>query len=342
MDRAGLEEEALEFSVLAKAITSVQERVEGYNFDIRKHVLEYDDVVNKQRTVVYAERRKILSRDDLHDDLMDMVEAEIRRLVQTHLGEGNEDYSMETLLAELRRFIPLPRSYQPGTTEPDELIAELVGHADERYWQLNAREGEAVYQALRQEDRTLKGLDESRDPALRAITTEAKKALSAETIATLYDQPLRRYSEEDEAKLRTAFVQVYRLYRDRRLMLQQLDEHWVRHLTSLDMLREGIGLRAVGQQNPLVAYQKEAFEMYQDMLGSVQAQVVRSLFLVPQAAPRQQRRQPIAPPRQIAFRTSGGSSQASAPQPDKAKRRPGRNDPCWCGSGKKYKDCCGR
>jgi len=338
MDRAGLEEEALEFAVLAKAITSVQERVEGYNFDIRKHVLEYDNVVNKQRTVVYAERRKILSRDDLHDDIMDMVETEIRRLVHSHLSEGNDENDLNTLLSELRRFIPLARDYKPASVDPDALVAELVELADRSYWRLNTEAGEGIYQSLRQQEQSLKAMEESRDPALKAIAVQAQQGIARETLEAFYDQPLRRLPPEAEEHISATFAQVYRLYRDRRLMLQQLDEHWVRHLTSLDMLREGIGLRAVAQQNPLVAYQKEAFEMYQDMLSSVQAQLVRSLFLVPQA-PTRQRRQPITPPRQMAFRASGGSSQPSASQPDKAKQRPGRNAPCWCGSGKKYKDC---
>ena len=110
MDRAGLEEAPLEFNMLAKVIESVQERVEGYNFDVRKHVLEYDNVVNKQREVIYAERRKILSREDLHDDLMDMVEGEIRRVVESHLADDEDDQDFDTLISELRRFIPIPRS----------------------------------------------------------------------------------------------------------------------------------------------------------------------------------------------------------------------------------------
>ena len=150
--------------------------------------------------------------------------------------------------------------------------------------------------------------------------------------------------EEIEEQVKNTVIDVSRLFRDRRLMLRQLDNHWVRHLTSLDMLREGIGLRAIGQQKPLVAYQREAYEAYQEMLASVQKQIVRSLFAIPQqpATRSRQSRRPLITARRPVFRTSGGSNQgASKPQPVRvsSSKKVGRNDPCWCGSGKKYKDC---
>ncbi len=132
-------------------------------------------------------------------------------------------------------------------------------------------------------------------------------------------------------------------------MLKPLDDHWVRHLTALDMLREGIGLRAIAQQNPLVAYQKEAYEMYQEMMDSVQRAIIHSLFVAPRPAQPQQRqaRRPAGPPlvsaaQRQGLRATGGSEQAAPPP--QTTRRPGmrelgRNDPCWCGSGKKYKTC---
>ena len=123
-------------------------------------------------------------------------------------------------------------------------------------------------------------------------------------------------------------------------MLRQIDNHWVRHLTSLDMLREGIGLRAVGQQNPLVAYQKEAFETFQEMLASIQTEIVRSLFTVPSATQSRSQRRSSQPQPKLSFRAGGSSgAKESVPQPHRAHRKIGRNDPCWCGSGKKYKSC---
>ncbi|MGC9522092.1 MAG: SEC-C metal-binding domain-containing protein [Anaerolineae bacterium] len=347
MDRAGLEEGALESNMLGRVIESVQERVEGYNFDIRKHVLEYDNVVNKQREVIYAERRKILSRDDLHDDLLEMFEAEVHRVVNGHAAQ--EELDAEAVLAELRRFAPIPSEFGVAELEamsPDELVAQCVTWADETYWMMNKRMGEAMYRAMRQEDVTVGALFETEDAFYKELGERLERSVGRAVFEPSYDLPVRRLPQELETRIREAVVEVQRLFRDRRLMLRQIDDHWVRHLTSLDMLREGIGLRAVGQQNPLVAYQKEAFEMYQEMLGSVQSQIVRTLFLVPKAAvvsgqPRAADdlvRRPRE--RQLTFRTSGGSQAAdTAPQPHRAADKPGRNDPCWCGSGKKYKDC---
>jgi preprotein translocase subunit SecA len=182
-----------------------------------------------------------------------------------------------------------------------------------------------------------------------AMMVEAVDArIGRDTVAQWYDQPIRRMPAEIEEQVQQIVIDVVRIFRDRQLMLQQLDGHWIRHLTDLDMLREGINLRAIGQQKPIVAYQKEAYETYQEMLQSVQTQIVRSLFLLPP-----QQRRPASPtqwgglrggqPRQPVLRTSGGSDQAtSKPMPVRTStggRKLGRNDPCFCGSGKKYKDC---
>ncbi len=342
MDRAGLEEGALEFGMLNRAIESIQERVEGYNFDIRKHVLEYDNVVNRQREVVYAERQKALGRDDLHDDLLDMVEAEIRQTVDVHLQEDVDDD--DALLAELRRFIPVPRSIRVQDLAPldaEEIVAQCVTWAEETYWDLNRRIGDARYRQLRQEDVHLRAILESEEPFFSEVAERLEALSNVDAFEDFYDVPLRRMPASLESQVRDIMIEVSRLFRDRRLMVRQIDSHWVRHLTSLDMLREGIGLRAVGQQNPLVAYQKEAYEMYQQMMASVQTQIVRSLFLVAQASGSSTRSQRTTParPRLTFRRAQTPAQQPTTPQPHRAKEKPGRNDPCWCGSGKKYKDC---
>ena len=348
MDRAGLEEDALESGMLGRVIESVQERVEGYNFDIRKHVLEYDNVVNKQRAVVYEERRKVLSRPDLHDDLMTMLETEIRGVLSGYT-EKTTDVELEVMLAELRRFAPIPRSLGVDSLRGlqfDTLLERLTDWAEQTYRQMNQSLGEELYRMMRQEDTSVRTILENQESFYRAIRERLGDALSSGALEPWYDQPLRRLPEELEAQIRAAVIDTQRLFRDRRLMLRQIDDHWVNHLTSLDMLREGIGLRAIGQQNPLVSYQKEAFETYQEMLASIQSQVVRSLFLVPQTPPGGgQRRAAIDPTqparqRQLSFRASaGGQASDAAPEPHRASTKPGRNDPCYCGSGKKYKDC---
>ncbi len=346
MDRAGFDEAPLEFNVLSRAISSIQERVEGYNFDIRKHVLEYDNVVNKQREVVYAERRKILSRDDLHDDIMEMVEAEIQKVIQAHTSaEYAEDWDYKSLLAELRRFVPIPRSFTEDNLaklSPDEMEAQLLSWAEDTYKQMNEQLGQLTFRNLRQEDITLIQMAESNDPFLEHVAKEAEAALGAQSWAEWNDWPIRRLPSAQESQVEAIIMRFQRLFRDRRLMLRALDDHWVRHLTDLDVLREGIGLRAIGQQKPLVAYQREAYDMYQSMLDSVQRQIVQSLYLVPKQLTVQRRRasRPQLTARRRSLRAVSSAQSAETPKrPHVSRDKPGRNDPCWCGSGKKYKHC---
>ncbi len=348
MDRAGLDEAPLEFNVISKVIESVQERVEGYNFDIRKHVLEYDNVVNKQREVVYAERRKILSREDLHDDLMEMVEKELRRIIQEHTAGYEDEWDLESMVAELRRFLPVPRDFTVSDletiAEPEEMIEQFMTWADASYYRMNEQLGEEAYRTLRQEEISLQTMEESRDPFYNKLVQKVKAKLSEEQVEQWYALPMRRMPTEVEEDVQEIVTETTRLFRDRRIMLRRLDNHWIHHLTSLSMLREGIGLRAIGQQNPLVSYQKEAYDMYGEMLNSVQGQIVRSLFLVPQAIATQQQRRsrPNLTLQRAAVQAVGGSAQAAPPQPARRSsggEKLGRNDPCWCNSGKKYKDC---
>ncbi len=341
MDRAGLDNAPLEVGVISKVIESVQERVEGYNFDIRKHVLEYDNVVNKQRDVVYKERHKILSRNDLREDLFSMINAEVSRVIASHTEDESKNNA--SMLAELRRFIPLPRRFGVQDLQAiseGERVDYFVEQAAKAYDMMSHKLGEELYRNLR-EGHSLKAMLDSRDTLLQTLAQKIETDLGRDTIDKWYEYPLRRMPQQFEDQARKTVIDHYRLWRDRTLMLRTLDHHWVQHLTTLDMLREGIGLRAVGQQNPLVAYQKEAYEMYQQMLASVQSTVVRRLFsparqATPQPKPRQLVAQhPTATPQAVA----GHNAAKATPQPAQASKKPGRNDPCWCGSGKKYKDC---
>ena len=347
MERAGLDEMPLEFGAIARVIESVQERVEGYNFDIRKHVLEYDDVVNKQRTVVYAERTKILGRDDLHDDLLDMVKAEIRSTVMAQSPDNGDEQEITVMLAEVSKAVPALHGFPTKNLnglDADAMVDALVKAADRAYWAINQQIGDANYQTMRQQELSLQMISETADPLSQLITEHIDAKLGREAVAPWYSEPVRRMPAEVEEQVKQAVADVTRLFRDRRLMIQQLDNHWIRHLTDLDMLREGIGLRAIGQQKPLVAYQKEAYEAYQEMMASVQEQIVRSLFVIPQPrAGAPQQRRPVFTPQRPTFQMRGGSAQAtSKPEPVQAKsgtEKLGRNAPCFCGSGKKYKDC---
>ncbi|MGD2178868.1 MAG: preprotein translocase subunit SecA, partial [Anaerolineae bacterium] len=288
MDRLGMDEHVpLEHTWLDKSIESAQQRVEGYNFDIRKHVLEYDDVVNKQREVIYNQRRQVLEAQDLRDQVLRMVHDEIARVVDAHTpGSEPEEWDLRALQGELRTFFPLPSDFDFRGWEdlsPDEIVEQLHDLAGRAYDDINRAVGHEVYRQAVREDVSLKTLAESTDPArqtvyqqiIERLGDEASKVERSEAALSPKPstQPLYQLSDELQALVEQAFVDTYGLFRDRQLVLQAVDGLWVRHLTNLGDLREGIGLRAYGQQNPLVAYRKEAHETYQELLARIQQRV---------------------------------------------------------------------
>jgi preprotein translocase subunit SecA len=287
MDRLGMEEDVpIEHGLVSKAIENAQVRVEGYNFDIRKHVLEYDDVVNKQREIIYSQRRQILSEPTMRPTIMGMVEDDLRDLVSTFTGDtggrsvqamDRNSWDLATLAAEVTKIFSLPRSETPESWRqmaPAQLADHLVELADQAY-------------------------------------DDKESTLGPETPAPPQVRVMRQL--------------------ERLLMLRAVDSRWVRHLTDLDELREGIGLRAYGQQDPLVAYKREAHEMYQDLVASVSHDIVLSIYHA------QIMTRPPVPAQRGQMQTNRGDG--GAPQTAHSKKTLGRNDPCWCGSGKKYKVC---
>jgi preprotein translocase subunit SecA len=272
MDRLGLDEDMpIEHNMVSKAIANAQVRVEGYNFDIRKHVLEYDDVVNKQREVIYNQRRQILSEPTMRPTIIGMVEDEIRSLVDTFTKDQERAaWDLMGLAGEINKILPL-------------------------------------------EDRE--------DP-------EVWRSLNASELADmLVEKANAAYDERERAMKPELMRQVERL-----VMLRIVDQRWIRHLTDLDELREGIGLRAFAQQDPLVAYKKEAHEMYQDLVASISHDIAYAIFHA------QFITRPAMPAQRMQTNRSDGGGQAQ-PARKSAKAELGRNDPCWCGSGKKYKQC---
>jgi preprotein translocase subunit SecA len=342
MGRTGMGDMPLEFGILSKSIESAQVRVEGYNFDVRKHVLEYDDVVNKQREVIYAQRRQVLNAPDLRDQVLRMVQEEIGGLVAAHMpGPDPDDWDLRGLHGELRTFFPLPSGFNYRRwreLSPAEIEEQLSEMAERAYDELNRNIGREIYRQAARESVTLEALARSANPAQRLVYQRVIERLGEEPDEDVAAQLLRRLPDEMKSKIEVAFGDAYRLFRDRQLMLRAVDGLWVRHLTDLDALREGIGLRAYGQQNPLVAYRKEAHEMYEALLARIQETVARSVYLIPQALVAQPRRQQL---QTVRPRVPGSSRPQNGAQPvgDQSKPLLGRNDPCWCGSGKKYKHC---
>jgi preprotein translocase subunit SecA len=272
MDRLGVDEEIpIEHDLITRSIENAQVKVEGYNFDLRKHLLEYDDVVNQQRRLIYDQRRLILSSGNLKDTVLGMVQEELSATVLRYTMGDPEEWDLAGLLQAARSILPLPPTFNP---------------------QWDSASAEQIEQGL---------LDMAEQ---------------------LYDAKEQQLGSDLMRQL------------ERLLMLHIVDSHWVRHLTTLDELRQGIGLRAFGQKDPLIEYKREAFDMFEDLKGTIAHDVAHRVYfvtLVQQPAPRPMR----------AYRPGAGGQQA-APRRSSSETKVGRNDPCPCGSGKKYKSCCMR
>jgi preprotein translocase subunit SecA len=340
MERVGMDEDyPLTHNWLNKTVEQAQKRVEGYNFDVRKHVLEYDDVVNKQREIVYEQRRQILESGDLRPVALRMATEHIQGLVTsftTGLGYEHE-WDLQGLYSTLRSFFPFPSDFNPSTWEalsPEQIVEQLAESAEQTLDGIAQQFGHSVWRQMAQDGLTLEGLAEHTSPFHRLIYHHIKAHLDGAVTSEMARQHIDRLPRELRASVERGFIEAVGLYRLRDMMLRAVDNLWIRHLTDLDVLREGIGLRAFGQQNPLVAFKKEAHEMYQGLLAGIQETIVNNLFRIPVAAtPQPQTR------RQMVTNRQEGDDGRRRPVKATAQEQLGRNDPCWCGSGKKYKHC---
>jgi preprotein translocase subunit SecA len=287
MSKIGMEDnEPIEHRWISKAIENAQKKVEAHNFDIRKHLLEYDDVMNKQREVVYHRRRELLSGASLKDDVLDMCDALIEEIADAHAD--NE-------------------------IDPAEWDWKAID--DAFFKQFKFRPGFNVQTEF--DGKPIRGSEDLID-------------VGAERVHQLYDQ---REAEFTEPVMR----QIEKI-----VMLQTLDMLWKDHLLAMDHLKEGIGLRGYAQVNPLVEYQKEGFTMFEALMAVMQQDVVEKVFSV--QVQRQQDVEQIQQPKpQRVVMSHGGEAETQAAGPAKREAdKVGRNDPCPCGSGKKYKRCHGK
>jgi preprotein translocase subunit SecA len=287
MERLGMEEGVpIEHGMVTRAIERAQKQVEGRNFDARKHLLEYDDVMNKQRESIYTLRRSILEGREGKEYILNSADEIVEYLVDTHLPENDRDVPDEAELnAELYDFFGLDLRHSGVDLEAD-------------------RRDEVKYK--------------------------------------LVEAVHKRY-EEKESMVGADNMRLNEKY----LLLQVIDQQWKDHLLNVDHLKEGIGLRGYGQRDPLIEYKRESFELFQSMLERIQDRVVKILWKIELAgregdreeSARVQRALPPQPPKQqLTF--SGAPKEAAAPV-KRAAAKVGRNDPCPCGSGKKYKKCHG-
>ncbi|MDQ3855338.1 MAG: preprotein translocase subunit SecA, partial [Chloroflexota bacterium] len=271
MERLGVGDDTpIEAGIVTKQIEGAQAKAEGYNFDIRKHVVEYDSVMNRQREVIYAMRDRILSGDNTRERVLEMVHGELDAFVDSYTSEEEpSEWNLDGLLRAVDTVFPLPAdvtSQSLAGLEPAEIQDFLHELADEAY---------------------------------------AEKEMEA--------------GEEDMRML------------ERMLMLHTIDTFWVEYLTSIEELRQGIGLRAYAQRDPLVEYKSEAFHLFEDLVKNIEHEVAMSVFKVSLT------REVVAAPQE----TGTNRDDEAAPKQRRKERKIGRNEPCWCGSGKKYKRCHG-
>ena len=272
------EDEPLEAGMLTKTIETAQGRVEGRNFDIRKHVLQYDNVMNKQREVIYSERRRVLLGEDLKDYISNMIDSLIDKALNMYTTDEKNNANWD-----LNGFV--------------KYIAETFSLL-------------ISFDGVRQED----------------IDRESLR----ERVRTVVD---RHYARQEAEFGEEAFREVERI-----VLLRNVDTKWMDHIDAMDQLKQGIGLRAIGNEDPVRAYQVEGFDMFEEMTASISEDTVKMLMRV--------RPQEKLQRKQVAKITgvSGGDADNIGGRPKplvKKEKKVGRNDPCPCGSGKKYKKCCG-
>ena len=276
MDKlSGGEDLNFNFKIFSKNIETAQKRVEGHNFDIRKNVLQYDDVMNRMREIIYGQRRRVLMGEDIHDSVMNMIDEAIDSRVDLYCPAGTKqaEWDLGGLVHSVRELLNI------------ELPASAFGSGDAA---------------------DLKAM----------IHSAAGEAYAA------------REKEFSEAEVDMREV-------ERVMLLRSVDEHWMDHIDAMDQLRQGIGLRAMGSKDPVIEYRNEGFDMFDEMVAQIRDDTARKLYHVmlrknAQPIKREQVAKPVEP---------AGDSK---PKPKRVSGKVGPNDPCPCGSGKKYKKCCGR
>ena len=280
MDKLGMEEdEPIEHKIVTRSIESAQKKVEARNFEIRKQVLEYDDVMNQQREVIYDQRRQILEKADLKETVLDMASHIVDRSMDMYAPKEaySEDWDVKSLISYAEEF------YAPAGFLKEEKLQEMSRDELETFLHKVAVD----YYNAREENNTA--------PIMREL--------------------------------------------EKLVMLKVVDSHWMEHLDAMDALREGIGLRAYGQRDPLVEYKFEAYEMFEAMKEAIVDDVVRYMYRVNVVT------QPVVEDHLSEASTNNPNVDGSTETPKEPVRNDstvGRNDPCPCGSGKKYKNCCGK
>jgi preprotein translocase subunit SecA len=289
MERLGVDDSLpIEAGLINRTIESAQTRVEGYNFDIRKHTVEFDDVMNKQRTVIYADRRRILEGENMRERVLDMIADEVHALVERYLPETKgraddfEEWDIEGLVRAVRTIDPL--------LDETKLSPEQLEH-------LSRQEIEdAIMQAIEDDYQ------------------EREKAIGEENMRLV----------------------------ERRMMLSAIDRQWIDYLTGMEDLRQEIGLQAVAQRDPLIEYQRNAYAMFEELKANIQRDIVYQIIPVSFQYEQHLRQVEAEQQRRLLAAQQAGAADGNAKGARTVRhsvRLPGRNEPCPCGSGKKFKVC---
>ena len=270
MDKLGVDEDQpIEHSIISKAIENAQKKVESYHFDIRKQLLEYDDVMETQRKVIYGERKKILEGEDLKSSVISLMNDCLLEMAEAYIPKNRKDlWNIEGFISEVKDIFDIDIS-----------------------------------------------------------TDEIKESSYDEIVNLCRDRIVSHYDEKGK-RLGSDLMRQAEIF----IMLRALDTHWIEHLENMDSLKEGIGLRAYGQREPLIEYKREAYEMFQYMLSSMRRDISRLLMKL-EIKTESIEHKPVA----MVSATHNNTQKKSV-----RVKKIGRNDPCPCGSGKKYKYCCGR
>ena len=273
------ENQPMQSKLLSRSIENAQRAIEGRNFGIRKHVLQYDDVMNKQREVMYAERMKVIKDENVHEDILKLIPDFVAYIVSTVIDNQNKPETWDiTALNNIIEAKLLPK-------DTNFITEERINNWDYEYM---------------------------------------LEKLTEETIR-VYEDKIARYKEEG-----VNFSEVERI-----VLLKNIDNKWIDHIDAMDQLKKGISLRGYGNVDPVVEYKKEGFEMFEDLTASIQDDTVTVLLKA------ELRKIPVMQ-KEEDKNLSTNKTDGSTPMPKKAKQSIGRNDPCPCGSGKKYKNCCGQ
>jgi preprotein translocase subunit SecA len=310
MNTLGLpEDQPIQNAIISRTIENAQSKIEGFNFDIRKHVLDYDDVMNKQREVVYKKRREILEMKDTKSEMLENVKDEIEKIVSFNCAETEENCDPKEIFENIKNIMPAD---EPVSKKIEEYMNDKNRNASEKI----------------------------------SLLTEYLVGLAKET----YNKKEKEIGADSMRAIEKA------------IMLQTIDNLWMNHLDEIDYLREGIGLRGYGQRDPLIEYKREAFSMFSGLMDNIRSSIARTIFKVTLIAPQKEE---SIPQKNLTYKgaeeveqfgaakkiqSEGGSAKEAMPAGrQETKQTPivndnkvGRNDPCPCGSGKKYKKCCGK